>query len=192
MTRPIMGFGLSSKPQTSFKEKSWEKVLKPLRWKSRTSAARAGDLIVQIQSKGPKFFVGLVALVVVAGIVASVVLFVIPFDYPISGQISTSLCAKCPIPQPYVGYGGENFAAGSRVVINWQSTNSSPVIFDIYNPSIGIRPGDGCSEQGISGTCSFTAYGGGYAFTLRDGNANQTVETITWSGYYTAPLLQHL
>jgi len=174
---------------TSFREKNWQEPLKPPRRRSPTSAARAGYVINLLQSKGPKFFAKLAALVAVVGIAASVVLFVIPFAHPISGQISLSLCAKCPIiPQPYVGYGGESFPVSSNVVINWQSASSSLVNFTIYNPNTGYRLGHGCDERGISGTCSFIADGGAYASYVR----GQTTDTITWSGSYTGPLIQRL
>ena len=137
---------------------------------------------------GKKFVIGTVVLSVVIAVVVGFALFVLPVGHSISGQVATAYCASCTSGvNHYFGYTTTNFPSGSDVTINWQSTSSSWVEFSIF--SDGNLNGGGCSQDGTSGSCSFTSQGGTYSFALSDGDASQTVETVTWSGSYTAPML---
>ena len=130
-------------------------------------------------------------LVIALGvIVAGASLAVAPgFPRPFSGTIVHYSCvgpAPCAVPAEFPSE--QSFPKGSSVELQWHTTDARTVGFFVTDLATGALV-PGCRAVASDGSCAFSATDGEYAFNFGFAVLNSSVETVDYSGTYTAPLV---
>jgi hypothetical protein len=132
--------------------------------------------------------IAVVAVVVMVILVAVAVLALFPVAHAFSGTVATAYCSGCSSGSShYVGYQSEVWPQGSQVTFSWQSTSTNVVELSVFQA--GGPAGFSCDNTGTSGSCDFQSTGGTYTLFLEDIADSENIQSVTFSGSYSAPTI---